>query len=146
MTIRQQPRATTQELMKMLRHPGGEKVIENYPFEQSDTALFCVQLNAFLERSGMTLSALGESALLSRSFVYQIGSGARVPSRDIVLRIALLLSLSVEETQHLLIAARRGALYPRLRRDAVLIYALERKLGLSATEDLLEREGEASLL
>ncbi len=139
-------RVNTQELMKLLRHEQAEETLAQYPFEKSGTPMFCTQLSAHLERAGMTLSALGEATLLSRSFVYQVGSGMRVPSRDIVLRIALVLELDVEQTQHLLATARRGALYPRIHRDAILVYCLERRLGLMKAEDMLKAEGEESLL
>ena len=53
------------------------------------------------------------------------------------MRTALSLSLSLEETQRLLVLGSCGALYPGLRRDAAVIYALSHDLSPEETEELL---------
>ena len=70
----------------------------------------------------------------------------RAPGRDIVLRLALVLALTPEETQRLLRAAQRGALYPRVRRDAAVIFCLNRGLSLLEADDLLRSLGEDPLV
>ena len=50
----------------------------------------------------LNAAQLGERSQLSRSFLYQLCSGQRVPGRDIVLRLALVLELSVDQAQSLL--------------------------------------------
>ena len=103
-------------------------------------------LAAHLEAKGLGAVELGERALLSKSFTYQLLSGDRVPGRDIVLRLALALGLTVEETQAMLRAACRGALYPRVPRDAVILNALSRHLSLTDTAELLTARGEVPLV
>ena len=61
---------------------------------------------------------------IERGFGHQIFRGSRKPSRDNVLRVAFGFGLDVEETQALLRVARRTLLYPRIPRDAALIYGL----------------------
>lgn len=75
---------------------------------------------------------------LDRSYGYQILNGTRKPSRNQLIRLAVLLHLSLEETNRLLKIGRKEILYPRIAEDAVAILALEKKLSLEEYEELLE--------
>lgn len=77
-------------------------------------------------------------AHIERVYGYQLFSGTRQPSRDKALQIAIALGLSVDETQTLLRAAGRSELYARLKRDAALLYCLNKKLDMDETQALLE--------
>ena len=57
-----------------------------------------------------------------------------------------MLELTPEETQRLLRTACRGALYPRVRRDAVFIFALKQGLSLFDANELLCSLSEAPIL
>ena len=82
---------------------------------------------------------------ISKSYGYQVLRGERTPGRDIILRTALALQLSLKETQRLLAVGDCGALYPKVRRDAAVIFALNQKMTLLETEDLLSSLPERSL-
>lgn len=99
-----------------------------------------------MRRHRLSIAELGAAAQLSRSFMYQIHSGDRSPGRDIVLRLALVMGLTVEDTQRMLRAADRGKLYPKVRRDAAILYALTHHISLAETDELLESLGEVTLL
>lgn len=99
-----------------------------------------------ISNKNISIQKVGVKAFLSRSFVYQIFSGARIPNRDIILRIALVLNISLDETQRLLKLANRGGLYPKMKRDAVIIYALNNHWGLEQTDEALIDLGQESLL
>ena len=62
-----------------------------------------------------------------------------------MLRIAFGMRLSVEETQRLLTLSGNSILYPKVRRDAALIYALDKKGTLIEAEQLLEELDEKPL-
>lgn len=87
-----------------------------------------------------------QKANLSKSFTYQILNGMRVPKRDILIRIALAIGLDLNETQKLLTIGQRGILYPRVRRDAAVIFCLNKHYTLEETNDLLEEVNEMPLL
>ena len=55
------------------------------------------------------------------------------------------LGLSLKETQRLLAVGGCGALYPRVRRDAAVIFALNQKMSLLQAEELLSSLPERSL-
>lgn len=103
-------------------------------------------LHALLERSDMTISAFSQQLMASRIFIYQILEGDRKPSRDMLLRMAFVLKLSLDETQRLLKTAQRSSLYPRVRREAVLIFALQRNYTLGEADEALRYAGEQPLL
>ena len=88
---------------------------------------------------------LAEVIGISRAYLYQIIPANETPpktvrtnlDRKILLALALELKFSVDETQHLLKYANQAELYPRRKFDAVIIYALERRLKLVRTNILL---------
>ena len=139
-------RPDTQELLRIIEEmpnvDNAVKELANYPKAKT----FPVALFDFLQERGMTIPELCEASLLSRSFTYQLCEGTRAPGRDIVLRLAIVLGLTYDEAQYLLRSAQRGALYPRVRRDAVIIYALAKHMNLTETNEALLSLGEESLL
>jgi transcriptional regulator with XRE-family HTH domain len=101
---------------------------------------------AFLiKKHGMSIQDVIRKANLSQSFGYQVFNGRRSPTRNILLRMAFAMKLSVDETQHLLKIAQRGELYPRVRRDAAIVFCLERNCSLCDAEELLESIDEEPL-
>lgn len=114
--------------------------------EQMNVPPFHEYLSELLSKRGINTAQLGIMAVLSRSFTYQICSGVRMPGRDIIMRIAVALSLSLDETQRLLKLANRSVLYPKIKRDSVIIYALSNKYDLYRTNELLEKFGQEVLL
>lgn len=78
---------------------------------------------------------------IDRSYGHQLFNGTRQPSRDKVLQLAFGLSLTVDETQRLLRAAQRSPLYPRLKRDAVVLFALSKAMSIIEVQGLLTGQG-----
>jgi transcriptional regulator with XRE-family HTH domain len=135
----------TEELMRLLENCHSfDELIQNTETSITDpnTPAFLANL---LEKHGLTIQYVIKKANLSPSFGYQVFNGRRSPTRDILLRIAFAMRLTVDETQHLLKIAQRGELYPRVRRDAAIIFCLERNCSLCDAEELLESIGETSL-
>lgn len=102
-------------------------------------------LTLLLGRYQLTKQAVISAANLERSNGYQIFNGYRTPRRNALLRIALGMHLTLEETQYLLKIALRGELYPRTRRDAAIIYCIQHKFSLIDAEIMLEQLGEELL-
>ena len=100
---------------------------------------FCAMLRAFCEAREMVPERVILAAQIDRTYGHQLFNGTRRPSRDKTIQIALALGLSVEETQKLLQAAGKSALYPRLKRDAVLIFCLKNGCDLIQTQNTLEK-------
>lgn len=137
---------TTQELMNALLSKGR---VEDYLRENegemlSDTLASC--LDSLLSRHGLKKGAVIEAAQIERSYGYQLFSGRRgTPSRDVLLSLALAMHLSVEETQTLLRTAGLAMLYPRVRRDSVILRALADGASVMDCNDRLDDCGEPAL-
>ena len=82
---------------------------------------------------------------IERSYFYHILSGQKTPGRNMVLRIGFCLSLNLKEMNHLLQLSGTASLYPRIRRDASLIFALQNHYSMSETNDLLIHAAEEPL-
>lgn len=125
---------TTSKLFRKLQGRESGKAF----LRQERTEPTCAQvLQELLEQLGVSASEWIAAADISKSYGYQVLRGERIPGRDILLRTALSLSLGLEETQRLLMLGGCGALYPKIRRDAAVIFALNQKMTLLETEDLL---------
>lgn len=133
---------TTSALFHRLRkRESGEAVLQ-----EAWTAPTCARmLREEIERAGISAPEWIASAYISKSYGYQVLRGERMPGRDILLRTALVLQLSVQETQRLLALGDCGALYPKVRRDAAVVFALNHKMTLLEAEELLVSLPEASL-
>lgn len=133
---------TTSELFRRLR---GRESGRNLLIQKEKLATCSQLLLELLETAGLTAPEWMTAADVSKSYGYQILRGERVPGRDILLRTALALGLSLKETQRLLAVGGCGALYPRVRRDAAVIFALNQKMSLLQAEELLSSLPERSL-
>lgn len=133
---------TTSRLFHRLRgRESGTAVLK-----QKRTEPACAQvLQELLQQAGMSASEWIAAADLSKSYGYQVLRGERTPGRDILLRTALSLRLDLKATQRLLAVGGCGALYPKIRRDAAVIFAINQKMTLLETEDLVVSLPERSL-
>lgn len=133
---------TTSKLFHTLRgRESGRELLR-----QTQKVPTCAQmLLELIKGAGLSAAEWMAAADVSKSYGYQILRGERVPGRDILLRTALSLGLSLKETQRLLAIGGCGALYPRVRRDAAVIFALNQKMTLLETEELLSSLPERSL-
>lgn len=113
---------------------------------QKQTSPTCARLlREILEKAKMPVPEWIAGADISKSYGYQVLRGERTPGRDILLRTALVVRLSLKETQRLLAVGGCGALYPKVRRDAAVIFALNHKMTLWETEELISSLPERSL-
>ena len=82
---------------------------------------------------------------LNDTFGYQIFKGTRHPSRDKVLQIAFAMALTLRETNRALTAAGASELYCKDRRDAIIIFCLDRGCSLQKVNEELYRFGERTI-
>lgn len=100
-------------------------------FERNEAAMgaqsFHEHLNSLCEEKGLVREHVIKRANLDRTYGHQIFRGIREPSRDKLIQLAFGFPLTVEETQKLLRAAGKSPLYPRLKRDAAILFCLNRR-------------------
>lgn len=94
-------------------------------------------LKMLLSQKGISRADVVRGSLLDRAYVYQIFSGEKTPSRDKLIAIAFGLSLSDGEAQKMLKLSGNRGLYARDKRDALILFALQRKKNILEANDLL---------
>lgn len=102
-------------------------------------------LNELLAAKGLKRSEVVRAAGINETFGYQIFKGQRNPSRDKVLQLAFAMRCSLIETNRLLQAAGVNELYCKDRRDAIILFCIDRGLSLQETDEELYRFGETTL-
>ena len=130
-----------QELMES---PDLEQYLaENDAFFSSKDA--AAMLNQLFKKCGLSKAALAKRSGMSDIYLHQIFSGRRNPSRSRLLCLCIGLGASLEETQELLKLCGLAQLYPKLRRDAIIIYGLTHRLSLFSINDSLFSSDEETL-
>lgn len=93
---------------------------------------------ALAKKKGVTKSEVISRTSLQRNYAYQILDGRKKPSKDKVLQIALALHAGLRETNNLLSLSNNGALYPKVKRDAIFIFAIKHQLDVIKVNELLD--------
>lgn len=102
-------------------------------------------LESLRERCGLPKAEIARRSGMSEVYLHQVFSGRRNPSRDRLLALCVGLGASLEETQQMLRQAGYAQLYPKLRRDAIIIYGLLHRQNLGRINDTLFTENEKAL-
>ena len=138
-------KVTTGSLMQRIMKTSSLSRFLNQNEQYMGTEDLAIWLNNICRERGLSVSEVIREAQIDRSYGYQIFRGIRTPSRDKLLQLALGIGLDVNQTQHLLILSGKSTLYPRLKRDAVLLYCIRHSFSVLDTQDVLEKY-ELSLL
>ena len=102
-------------------------------------------LQQLLDEKGLARAAVVRDAGLNETFGYQIFTGARHASRDKILQLVFALHCTLQEANRLLQAAGHNELYCKNRRDAIIIFCLDKKYTLLHTNEELYRFGEETI-
>ncbi len=81
----------------------------------------------------------------SYCYFYDVINGRKIPTKDKIVRLALAMKMTVDECQQALKISGRSALYPKVRRDSILIYAIEKKVTITQCNTMLAQHGEDEL-
>lgn len=126
---------STEELIDQLKKFGRK----NLGFLESKDFV-CPKIHYYLadilRSNGMSNREYIDQMNLERSYGYQLLNGNRKPSREILIQTAILFHFDLGETQRLLKIGKREILYPRVKKDAIAIYAIEKQLSLLEYREL----------
>ena len=133
---------TENELDRLLHAPSVDDFLDQQETTERSLADYLSELLAAkrLERAQVV-----RMANLNETFGYQIFKGTRHPSRDKVLQIAFAMALSLRETNRALRAASANELNAKCRRDAIIIFSLDRGCSLQKVNEELYRFGEETV-
>ena len=98
---------------------------------------FTRYLETLMEAHSISKTNLIIRANIEKGYAYQIFRGERAPSREVLLKIAIGLSATLEETKMLLQNGGKSELYPRVKRDAAILFCLEKGYSIIDTQIFL---------
>ena len=131
-------RISTEELLALLFK---ERNLEHFLQRNESEYLaisFSDYLNSWCKENLEVPEQVIRRANLEKSYGHQLFSGKRNPSRDTVLQLAFAMQADLSQAQEMLKAARQSPLYPRIKRDAVIIYCLHNQISLLDTQIILQ--------
>ena len=131
----------TEELMQMLNTADALEdywaVNQNELLEPSPE----IYLNKLLKQYQVT-----KNEVIRRSGLNQIFAGSKKPSRDKLIALIFGFPLHLNDAQRLLRVGGASELYPRVRRDSIILFGLKQKLSVQELDDLLFELGEQTIL
>ena len=98
-----------------------------------------------IEKSGYSKSNIINKSDFSYCYFYDVINGRKIPGRDKIICLILTMHLSVDECQEALRISGRSALYPRIRRDAIILFAISNGYSIYQLSELLADAGEEPL-
>lgn len=113
----------TSNLEKFMKKNAGEMQLQSF----SD------YIKKLCNEKGEVPEHIIKRANIERCFGHQLFRGSRNPSRDTVIQLAFGFGADIDTAQELLQLAGKNALYPKVKRDAVIIYCLNNHLSMIDT-------------
>lgn len=115
----------TEDLERKLRE---EKNFDEYLVTSNKAPDIHILINKYIAEKDAAHADIIRKLNVERCYGYQLLNGKRIPTRVQLVKIALLLKLTLEETQKLLKVAGKEILYARNLTDAKIIHAIEHDL------------------
>lgn len=129
----------TEELLDELL---GSPDVDGFLRDRTEPAITLASyLQQLLDEKHLKRVQVVRMAGLNETVGYQIFTGARHPGRDKVLQICFAMALSLREANRALGYADAGRLDCRSRRDAIIIYCLDKGCSLQKVNEELYRFG-----
>ena len=135
------PRISTSTFFSLLFKASNLEQFIKKNAEEMKFQSFSEYITEFCKKQGEVPERIIKRANIERSFGHQIFKGTRNPSRDTVLQLAFGFEADVDTAQELLKYARMSALYPRVKRDAAIIYCLHNHFTIVETQLVLYELG-----
>lgn len=135
----------TNELMDALNQSSS---IHNFIKQEQDFLIdssLSEFLNQLIKEKSLVKSSVIKKSNMHEIYGYQIFSGKRVPSRNKLIALSFGMELTLDETQALLKYAGFAPLYPKQKRDSLLIWSITHHFSIYETNDLLYSENEITL-
>jgi|MTBAKSStandDraft_2_1061841.scaffolds.fasta_scaffold05477_3 transcriptional regulator with XRE-family HTH domain len=125
---------------KLFKSDNPEEFIQDHAWEM-DPPPFHIYISNICAANGQVPEQVIKRAGIERTYGHQLFNGTRKPSREKVLQLAFGLQLNVDKTQRLLLIAQASALYPKIKRDAAILYCLEHKKDILELQSMLQSLG-----
>lgn len=128
---------STGELLELLKNSKSIKSYIELKEENLQNLTLSEYLNNILDEKHLTKSDVIKRSNLNNIYAYKIFSGERNPERNKLLCLCFGMSMTLDEVQRALKIADCGALYPRVRRDSIIIFAINEQADLLSCNEML---------
>ncbi len=132
---------STEELLRLLYMESSLEHLLTKSESSVQLPSFSDYISALCRERGEPAERIINRANIEKSYGHQLFSGRRKPSRDTALQLAFGFQLDYQGAQALLKAARKNLLYPKVRRDMIVIYCLHHRSDVLECQVLLEQYG-----
>lgn len=136
-------RLTEDLLTRLLESKSPEEYLEQGETIDRELPDYLYEL---LEARGLNRSRLSRISGINSTFLYNIFEGKTKPKRNNALTLAFALECDLRQTQRLLRLAGVSELWPKVRRDAIIVWCIENGCTRVECDDELYRLGEATIL
>ena len=102
-------------------------------------------LSEYIKVNKLTKSHIIKNAEISEIFGFQVLSGTRNPSRNTLLSLCIAMGMTVEEVQTALKIAKFAPLYPKHKRDSIIILGIAKHKGVCEINNDLYDNNEETL-
>lgn len=122
--------------------------IENYIKENSDAFVdltISQFLSEYIKAHNLVKSAVIKDAEISEIFGFQVLSGTRNPSRNTLLSLCIAMKMTLDQVQTSLKIAQYAPLYPKHKRDSIIILGIHNGKGVCHINNQLYDNGEETL-
>jgi len=98
-------------------------------------------LSAIIADSNKPKTRIVADSCISEPYLYDLLRGTKRPTRNIVIKLAFGLGLTLETTERFLMLAGYRNFYARHKRDSLLKYAFMNNMNISEADNLLVEYG-----
>jgi transcriptional regulator with XRE-family HTH domain len=129
--------STSKLLQRLFRTASLNRFIRRFDEAKLDMPVFSEYIKSLCEEKGIPPGQIVKKADIDRTYGHHLFNGNRTPSRDKVIQLAFGFEMDYDDTQKLLAIARKSPLHPKVKRDAVIIYALKHGLRIADVQSTL---------
>ena len=137
---------TTKQLAEILNKIDKSDDLKEYLSSEKmirDDMNFSQYYESLLKQKNVEVSDAVKNSGIERTYAYQIINGTRNnPSKDKILRLCIGIDCDLDATVRALEIAQAGPLYPRDKRDAIIIFAINNHCSVMDTNLLLNEFNE----
>lgn len=135
----------TSELLDALNHADS---IKEY-LDQHENEMVSITIGECLSQlvaeKHLSKAEIFKNAEINEIYGYQIFSDTRTPSRDKLICLCFGMQLTVPEAENLLKYSGYALLYPKIKRDSIILYALMHRATIYEVNEWLYDAGEKTL-
>ena len=137
---------STAELLKELENFSSFEEYENANKDYLISKSLSEYLSELIAERNLSKAEVIRKSELNENYAYQLLSGLKsAPNRDKLISLSVGMDLSVNETNSLLKLARLSPLYPRVKRDSIIIINMNAHKSVIEINEALFEENEETL-